>query len=425
MTSRPIADDDTQAPAEDAAAPEPTTTDDPEAAAPVGADPDAAGLAGADRDTAAPVGADPDAAGPVGADLDAAGAAGADPGGSSVGSGPAVGDGAPALDRRFTRRRVVGMAIWTSAFLVGLFAVGLPTDPVYAFCWLWAATIAWNSDRPWRSHLRFARDWVALVVMLVIYNASRGLAGQDVQPHITEMIHADTWMFGWLTGGEIPTLWLQQHLYNPIHIQWYDALVSLVYFSHFVGTLTVAVILWLRSRPVWAAWVRRWFTLTALGLATYFLYPAAPPWFAYPTSPPWLGGLVLPDQVHRISTRGWEVIGLHCAGNLLNAAQVNASNLIAAMPSLHAAYSLLIVAFFLPKVRKRWWPLLLAYPLAMAFTLVYSGEHYMIDVLMGWLYVAFTLVVVRLGERGWAAYRRGRSERAGLAQEVAGGQEAS
>ncbi len=325
--------------------------------------------------------------------------------------------------RRFTRRRVVGMAIWTVAFLVGLFAVGLPTDPIYAFGWLWAATIAWNSDRPWRSHLRFVRDWAALVILLVIYNASRGLAGQDVRPHLTEMIHADEWLFGWLTGGEIPTLWLQQHLYNPAHIQWYDALVSLVYFSHFVGTLTVAVILWLRSRTMWASWVRRWFTLTALGLATYFLYPAAPPWYAYPDRPLWLFGVSLPDQVHRISTRGWEVIGLHGAGNLLNAAQVNASNPIAAMPSLHAAYSLLIVVFFLPKVRRRWWPLLLTYPLAMAFTLVYSGEHYMIDILMGWTYVAFTMVAVWLGERGWAAYRRRRSERPGLAQEVAGGQE--
>ena len=76
-------------------------------------------------------------------------------------------------------------------------------------------------------------------------------------------------------------------------------------------------------------------------------------------------------------------MGLHGAGNLLNAAKVDAANPVAAMPSLHSAYALIVVAFFLPTVRKRWWPLLLAYPLAMTFTLVYSGEHYMTDVLVG------------------------------------------
>jgi membrane-associated phospholipid phosphatase len=167
-------------------------------------------------------------------------------------------------------------------------------------------------------------------------------------------------------------------------------------------------VLWLRSRPLWARFVRRWFTLTALGLATYVLDPAAPPWMAGE-----LGLLPGGDTVARISTRGWSVIGLHGAGNLLNAAQVDSANLVAAMPSLHSAYALMIVAFFLPMVRKRWWPLLLAYPLAMTFTLVYSGEHYVIDVLVGWAYVAVTFIVVGLAERGWAAYRQRRAVTAG------------
>jgi membrane-associated phospholipid phosphatase len=66
---------------------------------------------------------------------------------------------------------------------------------------------------------------------------------------------------------------------------------------------------------------------------------------------------------------------------------------------------MMAVAFFLPLVRRRWWPLLLAYPLAMTFTLVYTGEHYVADVLVGWLYVALTFTVVGLGERWWARRR--------------------
>jgi hypothetical protein len=37
----------------------------------------------------------------------------------------------------------------------------------------------------------------------------------------------------------------------------------------------------------------------------------------------------------------------------------------------------------------------------MTFTLVYTGEHYVIDVLVGWAYVAAVFLVVGLGERWW------------------------
>ncbi len=71
------------------------------------------------------------------------------------------------------------MSLWSVAFVAGWLGIGLPTDPVYAFVWIWAGTVAWNSARPWRSHLRFARDWVPVVLLLVLYNLSRGFAYHD------------------------------------------------------------------------------------------------------------------------------------------------------------------------------------------------------------------------------------------------------
>ena len=295
----------------------------------------------------------------------------------------------PAPDRR--RRRVVGMLIWAACFAVGTYFVGVPTsDPLIAFGWLWLATIAWRSDLPWREHLRFLRDWLPIALLLVAYNISRGYADVLFAPHVTPLIDADIAMF----GGHVPTIWLQQHLYQPGRVQWWEVAVSLVYVSHFLTVPTVAVILWVRDRFQWARYMRRWFALSLAGLITYFLYPAAPPWWAYEHG-------YLAEPVARISTAGWNLIGLHSAGNTLNALQVEAANPVAAMPSLHTAYAMMAVAFFLPVVRRRWWPLLLAYPLAMTFTLVYSGEHYVIDVLVGWLYVAVTFGVVAAAERSW------------------------
>jgi PAP2 superfamily len=308
---------------------------------------------------------------------------------------PAPADRQPASPRR----RVYAMAVWLGLFAGACFLLGVPTDPIYLFACLWTATIAWNIDQPWRFHLRFIRDWAAIIALLVIYNATRGLADNGTTPHAQALIRADVSMWGWATGGQTPPVWLQQHLYDPVHVQWWDALVSLVYFSHFVTVPGIALVLWLRNRSIWGKFMRRWVTLFAAGLITYFIYPAAPPWLAAQN------GLIPP--IDRISTRGWKAIGLHSAGNLLNAAQIDASNPVAAMPSLHTAFTVLAVGFFFSRVPARWWPLLAAYPLAMVFTLVYSGEHWVIDALVGMGYAVAVLLGVSAAERWWA--NRGRA----------------
>jgi membrane-associated phospholipid phosphatase len=297
------------------------------------------------------------------------------------------------------KRRIIGMSVWAVAFVLFVVVVGVPTsDPLVAFGWLWLATIGWRNYQPWREHLLFLRDWLPVVALLEFYNISRGSADNLFAPHVQFMIDADEKMFGWLTGGRIPTIWLQQHLYQPGHVQWWEVVVTLIYVSHFLTVPTVAVVLWVRNRPLSYRFMRRWITLSLAGLITYFLYPAAPPWWAAEHG-------ALTEPVARISSNGFAAIGLHSAGNTLNALQADQSNPVAAMPSLHTAYAMMAVAFFLPMVGKRWWPLLLAYPLAMTFTLVYTGEHYVTDVLVGWLYVALTFVAAGLGERWWARRR--------------------
>jgi membrane-associated phospholipid phosphatase len=68
-------------------------------------------------------------------------------------------------------------------------------------------------------------------------------------------------------------------------------------------------------------------------------------------------------------------------------------NNVAAVPSIHAAYPMLIGLFFWKGSGKRKRILLAAYPICMAFTLVYTGEHFVIDILIGWLYAAATFSI--------------------------------
>ncbi|AEB42931.1 MULTISPECIES: phosphatase PAP2 family protein [Micromonospora] len=298
--------------------------------------------------------------------------------------------------RRITLTRSRAVAAWAVLLVAACLAFGLPTDPGYAFLWLWALAVAWRIDQPVRSHLAFARDWLPVIALLTVYNLSRGFADNIREPHVTELINADLRMFGWLTDGKVPTVWLQQELYDPSRVQWWEVLVSYVYFSHFVVALGVAIALWLTARPRWAAFMRRWFVLSLAGLITYFLYPAAPPWWAA------VHGYLEP--VERLSLRGGAEFGMHGAFSLIRLGQL-ASNPVAAIPSLHTAFALFVVLFFVGRIRKRYVAILLLYPLAMTFTLVYSGEHYVIDVLIGWAYVLGTFAIVSFGERWWRRRR--------------------
>jgi membrane-associated phospholipid phosphatase len=63
--------------------------------------------------------------------------------------------------------------------------------------------------------------------------------------------------------------------------------------------------------------------------------------------------------------------------------------------------TLAIAAFLWNRVRRRWQPLWAAYVIIMAFTLVYTAEHFVIDILLGW-----ALAAVVLGAIAWFKSRR-------------------
>ena len=68
-------------------------------------------------------------------------------------------------------------------------------------------------------------------------------------------------------------------------------------------------------------------------------------------------------------------------------------NMVAAAPSLRRPVAAIAVDAC-GAVRRRWRPVLVVYPLIMAFALVYSAEHYAIDILLGWALAAIVMVAI-------------------------------
>ena len=272
--------------------------------------------------------------------------------------------------------------------------------------------------------LAVLRDWLPFAVVLLLYDLSRGAASLLGAPTLWQLQpQVDRWLF----FGTVPTVWLQEHLKMP-EPPWWEVLISGVYMSFFMLPYVVAGLLWLRNRDDWAAFVRRFVALSFAALVVYVVLPAAPPWAAArctaadiaagPSSPRCMfrspagvpdGGLLGAMRTHlagahpfveRISTRGWGTLHLQSASALLDSGQASV-NLVAAIPSLHAGVSALVVMFFCRRIRPRWRVLLAAYVLTMAFALVYSAEHYVVDILPGWVLAGVVMVVVSRLETRW------------------------
>ena len=307
---------------------------------------------------------------------------------------PPAGD--PELRLRRLRRNAV--TVWAVALTVFIIVRGIPLERFIQTLWILLGLFAVNAGRPWRSQLRILVDWIPFVGFLWLYDLTRGIALDFGRPtHVTQPLDAEKWLF----HGTVPTQWLQSHFYDPAHAHWYDIVVSLTYFSHFIVVWVYAAVLYVRERHRWGQWARRILMLSYAGMITYVLYPAAPPWFAQQYY-----GLI--PGVSRIATRGWDVLHLHTAAALIAKAQGGAND-VAAIPSLHAAFTAMLTAFVWPRLGWVGRVLMVLYTLAMAGALVYGGEHYVVDALIGYAYVAVVLVVAAWWERMRARQRAARA----------------
>ena len=196
--------------------------------------------------------------------------------------------------------------------------------------------------------------------------------------HVLGPARADERLF-----GTVPSVWLQERLVDGT-THWYDAIAAVVYVTHFVTIPLLTTVVWFCLRDRFVSWLVAVLTMSVAGIVGYVAYPAAPPWLAAER-----GDI---GTVDRISHIGWEHLHLDVVGRLTELGQ-SGSNPVAAMPSLHAGAAVLVALFLWPSVGVVWRGALLAYAVAMALTLVYTGEHYVVDVAAGWLLATGALAV--------------------------------
>jgi PAP2 superfamily len=263
----------------------------------------------------------------------------------------------------------------TTALLVGL---GVPLPPDRYFVVLLVPMLFIRRARA------FVLDWSPFLLLLFSYEFLRGLAGKVGQVHYFVAMHFDQLLF-----GTPPSVWLQQRFAHSAPAP-YDYVAAVLYLMHFVAPLTFAFVLWMRSREEFARFTSSFLVLSYAALATFVVFPAAPPWLASQQG-------YLPE-VHEQVGVVLSVFPSHF--NLPTVYQLFDPNQVAAIPSLHAAYPLLLLLFACRFFGRR--ALVLApYVVGVWLAVIYMGEHYVFDVAVGALYsvAAFVLtdhVLLRL-----------------------------
>lgn len=235
---------------------------------------------------------------------------------------------------------------------------------------------------------RFLLDWSPFIALWIAYDFMRGgvddLAGQIhvLEPFLWE------WRLFAPSVGTIPNSWwfdLQQ--LNP-DAGWKRALdqfASGLYAMHMAVPIVLAWIFWntLRDRPMFYRFMIAFSIVTWTSFATYFLYPAAPPWYVRDF------GFIQPEASFKGAGAGNLVAADRWMGiPLFESVYKHLNpNKFAAIPSLHSAFPLLVAIYAMKRFgRRAAWALV--YPFGVWFSAVYLDHHYIVDIVLAWIYVA-------------------------------------
>jgi membrane-associated phospholipid phosphatase len=223
------------------------------------------------------------------------------------------------------------------------------------------------------------QKFVPFVAILIAYDSFRGIV-PFLNDHVNYdfMAKFDMWMF----GGILPTVWLQQWLVHG-SVAWYDYVFYIFYMLHFVLPIGLAAVIFtIRKKEYWR-YAATFITASFSAFFIYLLFPAAPPWMAT------LNGTI--PHITRVSSKVFSSLGITDFPSVYNSM---APNPVAAVPSLHVGYSVLVAIFVFKLFGRKWGSLSLIYPFCIILGVVYMGEHYVFDVITGALlaYAAYTAV---------------------------------
>jgi hypothetical protein len=240
---------------------------------------------------------------------------------------------------------------------------------------------------------KYLADFVPFALLLILYSACRGLAHViHPTPFAKPQLSAERFLF----DRRLPTVELQ-HFLGTAHHSLAARSAVLMTHLHFIIPPLLGLALWLRRRALFYRFAATMLVLSFAACLVFLVYPSAPPWAAAQQH-------LTPPLVHITRPSATASAG---ASGLANASltRLIPKNPYAAIPSLHAGYAFVVLLCAAGLASGARWrrPIIgvaLVYTLLQSTAVVYTGDHYVVDVLLGW--TAATLAYLAV-QRVWRA----------------------
>lgn len=172
------------------------------------------------------------------------------------------------------------------------------------------------------------------------------------------------------------------------HYSFLDFMSGLFYFSWVPFPVGFAIYLYVsKQRNLFLRFSMAFLLVNLIGFAVYYIYPAAPPWYIQQygfepilNTPGNMAGLARFD----------ELLDIHFFSGIYG----KASNVFAAVPSLHSAYLVVVLTYaFKSKIPRVFLFIIAFFLVGIWFTAIYTSHHYMIDVILGIICALFGMFV--------------------------------
>ena len=282
--------------------------------------------------------------------------------------------------KRFTSKNILGNSLVVLLYLLWMSIVGDLKSDHFLLVAIWL-TVFYASEKT----RRFVLGFSVFIIFWILYDSMRIVPNYKVStPHIAQPYNFEKVLFGIKYLGKILT---PNEYFLVVNNSVLDFLSGFFYLNWMPVPIGFGIYLYLTNKKLFLEYSLAFLLVNIIGFVIYYVYPAAPPWYIQKY------GFELRVGVPGNRAGLWrfdELVGIPVFKFIYN----KNANVLAAMPSLHAAYPVIVFYYAYKKgVSRLAMFFFLIFLFGIWFSAVYSSHHYVIDVLAGISVAIFTLIV--------------------------------
>lgn len=228
------------------------------------------------------------------------------------------------------------------------------------------------------AHPASARLMRAMAIFLVfgmIYDGLKLVPNHHVGPvDIEGLYELELQLFGIMDGGTLrtPTEYLASRTSAPL-----DLVTGLIYLNWIPVPIAFGLYLYAVNKRRFIHFSFAFLLANILGFLGYYIHPAAPPWYVEEY------GFIFRSDITG-SAAGFLRFDAMVGVDIFQTIFTRNSNVFAAIPSLHSANPVVVLWYAALQLRHKHRTLYYAaFMVGMWYAAVYSGHHYVIDVILG------------------------------------------